>query len=302
VAAEVAGPPPAALVERFRELNEGLERISDPIARQRAEEMVSVVLDLYGEGLRRIFSALEGAGGQGEALRRELAADGVVASLMLIHDLYPVGLGERVEEALDSVRPYMESHGGKVDLLAVTDGVARIRLGGSCEGCPASAATLELAIQQALDEHAPDLDRLEVEGAVNGAEPTGGTALPVVQSTSPGAPDATATGTAGSLPSWFPLRGVESIEEGALRPVAVAGNALLVANVDGSLLAYRDRCADCSEALAGSTLVEGVLCCSSCGRSYYLPRAGRSLDEDRLQLEPIPLLAERGAVRVALPA
>ena len=58
-------------------------------------------------------------------------------------------------EALDSVRPYMESHGGNVELLGLEDGVARIRLQGSCDGCPASSATLELAIKQALEEAAP---------------------------------------------------------------------------------------------------------------------------------------------------
>ena len=62
---EVSGPPPEALVERFQELSAGLEQIADPLARQRAEEMISVVLDLYGEGLRRIFDALE-RGGRGD--------------------------------------------------------------------------------------------------------------------------------------------------------------------------------------------------------------------------------------------
>jgi Fe-S cluster biogenesis protein NfuA/nitrite reductase/ring-hydroxylating ferredoxin subunit len=307
VAADVAGPPPEALVERFQELNAGLEAISDPIARQRAEEMISVILDLYGEGLRRIFGRLEDAGEATAELRRELSDDGVVASLMLIHDLYPIGLSERVEEALESVRPYMESHGGDVELVAIADGVARIKLSGSCDGCPASAATLELAIKQALDEHAPDLDGLEVEGAVEGAElaAVSGTELPIVQVGSTaevgdgnGAPSE--AGKVETLPSWFPVRDLADVEDGAMRPAAVAGNALIVANVDGSLLAYRDRCADCAAPLQGSTLVEGVLCCAGCGRRYYLPRAGRSLDDDGLQLDPIPLLAENGSIRVAL--
>lgn len=310
MATDVSGAPPEALVERFQELSAGLEQISDPVARQRAEEMIGVVLDLYGEGMRRIFSALEEGGEAGAQLLRKFADDGVVASLMLIHDLYPIALTERVEEALQSVRPYMESHGGNVELLAVADGVARIRLSGSCDGCPASAATLELAIKQALDEHAPDLDGLEVEGAVAGPEAeVSGTELPIVQA-GPGG-RATANGGAGAngngdapvetLPSWFPLRDLGEVEEGALRSAAVAGKALIVANVDGSLLAYHDRCADCSAPLLGSTLVEGVLCCEDCGRRYYLPRAGRSLDDDGLQLEPVPLLAEGGSIRVALP-
>jgi nitrite reductase/ring-hydroxylating ferredoxin subunit len=201
----------------------------------------------------------------------------------------------------------MESHGGDVELLAIADGVARIKLSGSCDGCPASAATLELAIKQALVEHAPDLDGLEVEGAVEGADlaPASGTELPIVQvgsNAGPGDGNGAPAGAAEveTLPSWFPVRDLAEVEEGAMRPAAVAGNALVVANVDGSLLAYRDRCADCSAPLQGSTLVEGVLCCAGCGRRYYLPRAGRSLDDDGLQLDPIPLLAENGSIRVAL--
>jgi Fe-S cluster biogenesis protein NfuA/nitrite reductase/ring-hydroxylating ferredoxin subunit len=309
LAADLTGaPPPEALVERFQELSAGLEEISDPLARERAEEMIAVVLDLYGEGLRRIFGALEDGGEAAAELRRALADDGVVASLMLIHDLYPVSLTERVEEALESVRPYMDSHGGGVELLGVTDGVARIRLSGSCDGCPASSATLELAIKQALDQHAPDLDGLEVEGAVEapgpmpGANGSGGTELPVVQSAAAPSNGSSAAGDLEALPSWFPLRDLGPIEDGELRATAVAGRALLIANVEGSLLAYRDRCADCGAPLAdsGSTLVEGVLCCAGCGRRYYLPRAGRSLDEDNLQLDPIPLISEVGSVRVAL--
>ena len=92
----------------------------------------------------------------------------MIGSLMLIHDLYPVPLETRVQEALASVRPYMESHGGDVELLRLEDGIAHLRLVGHCHGCPASAATLELAIKEAIDDAAPDLLGLEVEGV---AEP-----------------------------------------------------------------------------------------------------------------------------------
>ena len=304
------GAPPEALVERFQELSASLERIEDPRARAGAQELIGVVIDLYGEGLSRIFAALEAEGEGTEPLRQALAGDGVVASLMLIHDLYPVDLRTRVHEALDGVRPYMESHGGDVELVELREGVARIRLSGSCDGCPASAATLELAIKQALDEHAPDLEALEVEGgtATAGidAEPSG-IELPIVAVGGPGAAEVdprdaghAANGSGVGLPSWFGLEGVAGLGEGELTEAAAAGTALVVANVDGTLLAYRDSCADCSEPLGRAALIEGVLACTSCGRRYYLPRAGRSLDDEHLQLEPVPLLRENGAVRVAI--
>ena len=305
------GAPPEALIERFQELTASLERIDDPLARRSAEELIGVVLDLYGEGLRRIFAAMEEEGEATESLRQGLADDGVVASLMLIHDLYPVDLEARVHEALASVRPYMESHGGDVELVELNGGVARIRLNGSCDGCPASSATLELAIKQALDEHAPDLEALEVEGGTGApgidAKPSG-MELPIVQVGAAGEPGPSAPGTtdpatnAPGLPSWFGLDGVAALGDGELTESAAAGTALVIANVDGTLLAYRDQCADCSASLGDAALIDGVLACTSCGRRYYLPRAGRSLDDDHLQLEPVPLLRENGAVRVALAA
>ena len=89
-----------------------------------------------------------------------------MGSLLLIHDLYPVSLRTRVEEALELVRPYMESHGGDIEILGVEDGVAHLKLVGHCESCPASQATLEHAIKDALEETAPDLLGLDVEGVV----------------------------------------------------------------------------------------------------------------------------------------
>jgi Fe-S cluster biogenesis protein NfuA/nitrite reductase/ring-hydroxylating ferredoxin subunit len=294
-ATTAGGDGPAELVERVQRLTAELGAIADPSAQARAEELVAAVVSLYGEGLDRIFAALADAGDPGNELVERLAADGVVASLMLIHDLYPVELEQRVAAALDSVRPYMESHGGDVELLGIEDRIARIRLEGSCEGCPASASTLELAIKQALDEAAPDLEGLVVEGAANGTAPAepgaDGLELPVVS---------VAPGAAGATPSWFDLDSGAGVAEGEVASDEVGGVALVIARIEGSLLAFRDVCAGCGESLAAGRLSDGVLRCPSCGRGYFLPRAGRSLDDDHLQLEPVPLLDDATGARVAL--
>lgn len=289
------GASPEALLARVQELSVELDSVGDPAVRARAEELVGAIIELYGEGLGRVFGLIDELGDAGAGLRERLAADGVVASLMLVHGLYPVSLEERVLEALESVRPYMESHGGDVELLGIEEGVARISLQGSCDGCPASASTLELAIKQALDEAAPDLEGLVVEGAVEAGSPVGEDALelPVV-SVAPGAAEA--------QPSWFDLDGIGSLGEGELTGAEVEGVRLIVARVEGSLLAFRDACADCGSSLAAGAVSEGVLDCPGCERSYFLPRAGRSLDDDRLQLEPVPLLGGAGGARVALAA
>jgi Fe-S cluster biogenesis protein NfuA/nitrite reductase/ring-hydroxylating ferredoxin subunit len=291
------------LVERVQELQATLDSAGASATRDLAEELVSAVVQMYGIGLERIVGAMMDAGEQGERIAVGLTDDPLVATLLLIHDLHPVPLRDRVQAALDSVRPYMESHGGGVELLGLENGVARIFLRGSCSDCSASSVTLELAIKQALEEAAPDLEGLEVEGVapqtvnghglpmVTGSAPATGMELPIVISEAPAMP-----------PSWFEVASLGELADGSLAPVAVAGTELLIANVDGTLLAYRDVCASCGGTLHDGALSAGALACRHCERSYFLPRAGRSMDDDKLQLEPVPLLREQGYVKVALAA
>jgi Fe-S cluster biogenesis protein NfuA/nitrite reductase/ring-hydroxylating ferredoxin subunit len=268
-----------ALVRRVEELAERLEHASDPEASEAAQELLAATLDLYGAGLERIFRALETV----PEVRDALVEDGIVASLLLIHDLYPVDLETRVREALDTVRPYLESHGGNVEIVSLEDGVLRLRLQGSCNGCRASSSTLELAIERALDEAAPDLLGLEVEGLAEPVRPPKPLAV------------------LGSAPArdWLDLDGAADVESGALRALLLDGLRLVVANVGGTLLAYRDTCAGCGAPLAAGSLEAGVLTCGSCSRQFALTLAGRLVGDEELQLEPLPLLEEDGKVRVA---
>jgi Fe-S cluster biogenesis protein NfuA/nitrite reductase/ring-hydroxylating ferredoxin subunit len=287
------------LVGRVQDLQERLEAAGGAATREVAEELVSAVVQMYGAGLERIVELLAGAGEAGREIASSLSNDELVSTLLLIHDLHPVPLSERVQAALDSVRPYMESHGGNVELLSLRDGIARIHLRGSCSDCSASAVTLELAIKQALEEAAPDLEGLEVEGIAPQA--VGGSTLPMASGLPP-APSGMELPVvmSGPPPSWVEVRSLAGLSEGGLATVSVNGSDLVVASVDGTLLAYRDRCAGCGAALHAGHLSEGTLACPGCGRSFFLPRAGRSLDGDQLQLDPVPLLREQGRVRVAV--
>ncbi len=76
-----------------------------------------------------------------------VADDPQVEGLLLLHDLHPLDVDARIQRALDRVRPYLGSHAGGVEYLGVTDGVARLRLEGSCHGCPSSTVTVQLAIR-----------------------------------------------------------------------------------------------------------------------------------------------------------
>ena len=268
-------------LDRFQEFAERLESIEDAAAREVAEGMIGAMLELYGEGLVRIFDALERA----PEVRRELTEDGVVASLLLIHGLYPIPLAERVEEALVSVRPYMETHGGGVELVRMEGNVAHLRLLGGCDGCAASSSTMELAIREALDEAAPDLEGVEVEGLV---EPRAvRKLLPLVGQ------------EVSAQSAWVDVPHVADLGIGATMQAPAGGVPLLFANVAGTLLAFRNACAGCGAPLHRAELDGGLLTCLGCSTPFELPLAGRALGAD-LQLAPVPLLEEDGRVKVAM--
>ena len=124
--------------------------------RAQAEELLRALVTLYGEGLRRTLAVIERAP-DGARMLDELCADPFVAGLLLVHDLHPVPLRTRIERALDKARPYIRSHGGEVEVLAVEDGVVELRLSGTCDGCPASSATMKLNIEREIRALAPEV-------------------------------------------------------------------------------------------------------------------------------------------------
>jgi Fe-S cluster biogenesis protein NfuA len=157
---------PRAAGERIEQLIDALGA-GGPVARDRAEELVRTVVDLYGAGLERLLEIVDAGGALTDSTVDALAADELVSGLLVVHGLHPYGVVERVERALESVRPYLRSHGGDVELLGVDDrGVVTLRLLGHCDGCAGSTATLQSAVEDAVEAAAPEVLRIDV------AEPT----------------------------------------------------------------------------------------------------------------------------------
>lgn len=267
---------------------------ADPAAT--AEELVRLLVGLYGDGLTRIVSVLRDQGEPGSAMLRRLAEDPQVESLLLVHDLHPLDVDARVQQALDRVRPYLGSHAGGVQYLGVRDGVARLKLEGSCHGCPSSTDTVRLAIRGAVLESAPEVSDVVVEGMTTPPE------RPLLQiGPRPGPPGPGEGGPPpGPAAGWVTLPGLGPPSS---RPVtAAAGDVIvLVCSVRGTLFAYRDSCAACGHSLADGTLEREKLSCARCGTRYDVRLAGRGLDDPELHLDPLPLLADSSGVHVAVP-
>jgi len=157
-----------ARAARIESLLEEVESLPNPETRATVIAIVQDLLALYGEGLGRMVAMVGQRADQdqpaADAILTDFAADELVSHLLLLHDAHPVDLRTRVERALEEVRPYLRSHAGNVELLGVEGGVARLRLEGSCNGCPSSTVTLKLAIEEAIRKAAPDLEGIEAEG------------------------------------------------------------------------------------------------------------------------------------------
>ena len=280
--------------ERIEELLASL-RSRGGAAADTAEELVRLLVGLYGDGLAAIMAALAGEGEPGRAIVDRLTADPLVEGLLLLHGLHPLDVDARIQRALDRVRPYLGSHAGGVQYLGVIDGVARLRLEGSCHGCPSSTVTVQLAIEGAVQDAAPEVSEVVVEGMT---APPGPTLLQI----GPRPDEVPDTGPPAAAPGgeWVPL---PDIGPPSSRPVTAtaAGLTVLVCAVRGTLYAYRDGCAACGSSLAGGTLAREVLSCS-CGARYDVCRAGAGLDGLAAHLGPLPLLADSQGVRVAVPA
>jgi Fe-S cluster biogenesis protein NfuA len=153
-------------IEHLETLIQDLERLPDPAARDQARELVQTLLDFHGAAVSTILKRIAELGEPGHVLINSLAEDALVSNLLLLYDLHPLGLETRVSQALEQVRPYLRTHQGDVELVEVIDGVVRLRMQGSCHGCPSSAMTLKNAIEEAIYTAAPDVSKIEVEGVV----------------------------------------------------------------------------------------------------------------------------------------
>ena len=308
--------------ERVESLIGELHAVPDPRVGAAAEELVRTLVDLYGEGLAHVMHIAANSansadsaksadfGDDGGGILGQLIADPLVASLLLVHDLHPLDVDTRIQRALDDVRPYLGSHAGGVEYLGVDDeGVVRLKLEGSCHGCPSSTVTVRLAIEKAIQEAAPETIRVDVAGVV--AEPSGPPLLQIGRRVPDPAPaPAPASSSAPAVPStaavvepdgWahlppWPAGGADA------RAVNLAGIPVLMCRVNGVVFAYRDSCPECAAPLSGGQLAGQSLQCAACGRHYDVRMAGAGLDDPRRHLEPLPLLDDGSGLRIAIGA
>lgn len=279
-----------ALADRIDLLVQEIAAIADPRTREKAEEVIRLLMELYGGGLARILEIIDETDSVATRLFDCLADDELVASVLLLHGIHPLPVETRIARALERVRPYLGSHGGDVKLLAVNDGVVRLRLEGTCHGCPSLTLTMKLAVERAIEEVAPEVSRIEVEGA---SEEPASTPL---AGRMPAENGALASG------EWLTLDKAPELTKREIITAELKGTKIVVCRVGETLYAYQDSCPSCRSSFGESALRKDHLLCAACSRSYDLRRAGQCLEAGELHLVPLPLIAEQGGVKIAVPA
>ncbi|HKO96420.1 MAG TPA: NifU family protein [Pyrinomonadaceae bacterium] len=284
-------------MEKVEGLIRNIEALPDPVARTSALELVKALMEFHGAGLDRMMETIADSGDAGYEIFGKFAADDLVGSLLLLYGLHPLPLEARVAQALEKVRPYLDSHGGDVELIGIADDVVQLRLQGSCKTCPSSAMTLKLAIEEAIYAAAPDVVDIKAEGVSGQPAATGFVQIGKSASAST---RADAVGNEGRK-GWQEVHELASLGQSGLQTREVGGRDVLFCRLGESFYAYGNNCPGCGQPLHDAYLQLTNLACGKCGQRYDLIRAGRGLDQPDLHLEPFPLLFEQGMAKVALP-
>jgi Fe-S cluster biogenesis protein NfuA len=153
------------------ELKERIGRIgilAEQVKSPAAIELVQTMMDFHRAAIDRMMEIVADGDQLGLDLIAALAGDELVSNMLLLHGLHPLPIDERVKSALDGVRPYLNSHGGDVELIEIAEGIVKLRMVGTCGDCPSSTATLKGAIEKAIREVAPEIVSIQSEEFING--------------------------------------------------------------------------------------------------------------------------------------
>jgi Fe-S cluster biogenesis protein NfuA len=169
----MAEPELDARVARLDDLLGRLEQTPGATATL-ALEAVQALTEVYGAALARVVDVAP------PALLEAYDRDELLRHLLVLHDLHPHPVDERVRAALDRVRPYLHSHGGDVTFLGIEGDVARVRFTGHCDGCTSSTETMTAVLRDAVLAVAPELTAVDAEPATAAPHPAPAHTAPVI--------------------------------------------------------------------------------------------------------------------------
>lgn len=243
---------------------------------------------LHREALRRLIRALKDDPAAGAKLREALA-DQVVLGVLNYHGLLRQPLNTRLESALAEVRPFMQSHGGNVELVAVKPpDTVEIRLVGSCHGCPASSQTLTEGVEKAIRERCPEIIHInQVSKGIPEVERNGQQLYFI-------SPFAT-----GAASGWVETCQLADIPAGNILERTVKDRSVLLYREGDEVSCVDNACAHLGMPLEMGEVAEGVITCAYHGFRYQLA-TGECLTVPEVQLKVHAVRIKGASVEVRL--
>lgn len=227
---------------------------------------------LNGEALRRLVSALKRDPAALQAMKSAVT-DEVVYAVLRRHGIVKASLPERIETALESIRPMLASHGGDVELVNVSPPAIEVRFTGSCDGCPASALTFHAGVKKAVEEACPEITEiLQVKGSA-ASSPNGDS----VRFVSPF--------TNGAGGQWHYATRLSEIPEGGIKAQILDGEKILLSRRGSIVTCFQNACAHLGLALDDGEIEDGIITCPHHQFQYDL-MSGECLTAPTVQLQP----------------
>jgi nitrite reductase/ring-hydroxylating ferredoxin subunit/Fe-S cluster biogenesis protein NfuA len=277
----------AAAVDRAAEQADSL----DADGRERAHALQAAIEAFHRPALVQIVRTLR-ADPRGKELLFELVDDPAVHAVLALHGIVRADPMTRGERALTPVRPYLQSHGGDVELVRIDGDTAFVRLHGSCNGCSMSAVTLREGVEEALVRLVDEVERIEVLED---------------QPTAAFIPLSSVGFKRGAIDTgWIAAMPVDDVAGGSMVrfDVEVAPatgddpaqiDSFVVTNVGGRIAAFRNECVHQGRSLDGGTLIDGVITCPWHGFTFDAS-SGECLSAPNAQLGPIPTRIDDGRI------
>jgi len=231
---------------------------------------------LHKEAISRLIKAVKQVPEAMTALK-EAVGDEVVYAVLRHLDIVKPSIYERIEQALESVRPYLDSHGGNVELVEFTPPeTVTIRLLGACDGCPASGLTLSEGVEKAIKEYCPEITTIKKAKGGMTAKPVDSANGTPIHFVSPFANSADE--------GWEYAALFDDIPENDIKVVTVAGNEVLLSRFDEKVTCYQNACAHLGMPLDMGEVREGILICPHHAFEYLL-KSGECLTAPEVQLQ-----------------